>query len=188
MYFFKKFAHLPSKKISHIHLLMLVSRHLSQLKDELLPLTSVQNFGRKSAILVLPVRAGRYHLCFWSCFSCLYLQLLYRHTDNLSRKDVPEFFLKKKVKKIGIRSGDTKNAIEKTLVGTAVALSSPRLVIPAVIFGLSAFSDHFQNSILNFELVPGMMGFFADKAAALIQVYREEDLKLILPEEDADSS
>uniref|UniRef100_A0A0E0CZT7 Uncharacterized protein n=1 Tax=Oryza meridionalis TaxID=40149 RepID=A0A0E0CZT7_9ORYZ len=108
--------------------------------------------------------------------------------NNLSKKDVPEIFMKKKVKRIGIRSEDLKNTIEKVLGGISVALSSPRLVIPAIFFGLSTLSDHFQNSILNFELVPGMMGFFAYKAAALVQVYRDnEDLRLILPEEDADS-
>ncbi|GJN08011.1 hypothetical protein PR202_ga25895 [Eleusine coracana subsp. coracana] len=92
--------------------------------------------------------------------------------------------------RIGIRSEDLKSTIEKTLGGTSVALSSPRLVIPAMIFGLSALSDHFQNSIFSFELVPGMMGFLAYKAAALVQVYRDnEDLRLILPEEeDADRS
>ncbi|TVU47249.1 hypothetical protein EJB05_06842, partial [Eragrostis curvula] len=91
--------------------------------------------------------------------------------------------------RIGITSEDLKNTIDKTLGGTSVALSSPRLVIPAMIFGLSALSDHFQNNIFSFELVPGMMGFLAYKAAALVQVYRDnEDLRLILPEEDTDSS
>jgi hypothetical protein len=34
-------------------------------------------------------------------------------------------------------------------------------------------------------LVPGMMDFLAYKAAALVQVYRDnEDLRLILPEEE----
>nr|CAB3500973.1 unnamed protein product [Digitaria exilis] len=62
-------------------------------------------------------------------------------------------------------TSDLKNTIEKTLGGAGVALSSPRLVLP------------------------GMMGFLAYKAAALVQVYRDnEDLRLILPEEeDADS-
>ncbi|KAI4994325.1 hypothetical protein ZWY2020_029373 [Hordeum vulgare] len=56
-------------------------------------------------------------------------------------------------------------------------------------FGLSTFSSHFQNNIFNFELVPGMMGFFAYKAAALVQVYRDnDDLRLILPEDDPDYS
>lgn len=31
--------------------------------------------------------------------SCLYLQLLYRHADNLSKEDIPEVFLRKKVNK-----------------------------------------------------------------------------------------
>jgi hypothetical protein len=70
----------------------------------------------------------------------------------LSKKDVPEIFMKKKVKRIGIRSEDLKNTIEKVLGGISVALSSPRLVIPAIFFGLSTLSDHFQNSILNFEV------------------------------------
>lgn len=54
--------------------------------------------------------------------------------------------------RIGITSEDLKNTIEKTLGGAGVALSSPRLVIPAVIFGLSALSDHFQNSFFSFEV------------------------------------
>uniref|UniRef100_A0A0D9Z6K2 Uncharacterized protein n=1 Tax=Oryza glumipatula TaxID=40148 RepID=A0A0D9Z6K2_9ORYZ len=144
---------------------------------------------RRKELNLLRYEAAAVSYAFGVAFSCLYLQLLYRHTDNLSKKDVPEIFMKKKVKRIGIRSEDLKNTIEKVLGGISVALSSPRLVIPAIFFGLSTLSDHFQNSILNFELVPGMMGFFAYKAAALVQVYRDnEDLRLILPEEDADSS
>uniref|UniRef100_J3MKE2 Uncharacterized protein n=1 Tax=Oryza brachyantha TaxID=4533 RepID=J3MKE2_ORYBR len=159
------------------------------LKDELLLLTTgVGAACSLYSLLVFSLEAAISY-AFGVAFSCLYLQLLYRHTDNLSKKDVPEIFLKKKVKRIGIRSEDLKNTIEKTLGGITVALLSPRLVIPAIIFGLSTFSDHFQNSILNFELVPGMMGFFAYKAAALVQVYRDsEDLRLILPKEDADSN
>lgn len=159
------------------------------LKDELLLLTT--GIGAACSLYCLLVFSleAAVSYAFGVAFSCLYLQLLYRHTDNLSKKDVPEIFMKKKVKRIGIRSEDLKNTIEKVLGGISVALSSPRLVIPAIFFGLSTLSDHFQNSILNFELVPGMMGFFAYKAAALVQVYRDnEDLRLILPEEDADSS
>ncbi|KAG8063564.1 hypothetical protein GUJ93_ZPchr0003g18062 [Zizania palustris] len=103
---------------------------------------------------------------FGFAFSCLYLQLLYRHADSLSKKDVPEIFLKK-VKRIGIRSEDLNNTIEY----------------------IGWYCKHFQISILNFELVPGMMGFFAYKAAALVQVYRDNvDLRLILPDEDADNN
>ncbi|KAL6901998.1 hypothetical protein ACP4OV_004874 [Aristida adscensionis] len=155
------------------------------LKDELLLLTT--GIGAACSLYCLLVFSleAAVSYAFGVAFSCLYLQLLYRHTDNLSKEDIPEIFLKKKVKKIGITSEDLKNTIEKTLGGTAVALSSPRLVIPAVIFGLSSLSDHFNNSFFNFELLPGMMGFLAYKAAALVQVYRDnEDLRLILPEEE----
>ncbi|CAL4930740.1 unnamed protein product [Urochloa decumbens] len=158
------------------------------LKDELLLLTT--GIGAACSLyclLVLSLETAVSY-AFGVGFSCLYLQLLCRHTDNLSKEDIPEVFLKKKVKKIGITSEDLKNSIEKTLGGAGVALSSPRLVIPAVIFGLSALSDHFQSSFFSFEVLPGMMGFLAYKAAALVQVYRDnEDLRLILPEEeDAD--
>ncbi|XP_072976184.1 uncharacterized protein [Typha angustifolia] len=117
-------------------------------------------------------------------FSCLYLQLLCYHTDNLSKEAIPEIFLGKKLKKkIGIRSEDLKNSVEKILSGTTVSLSSPRLVIPAAIYGFWALSNHFHNDLFEFQLVPGMMGFFAYKAAALVQVYRDnEDLRLIFPD------
>lgn len=159
------------------------------IKDELLLLTT--GIGAACTIycaLVFSLEAGISY-AFGVAFSCLYLQLLYRRADSLSKEDVPEVFLKKRVKKIGIRSEDLKNTIEKTLGGSVFVLSSPRLIIPAVIFGLSSLSSHFHNTILNFELVPGMMGFFAYKAAALVQVYRDnDDLRLILPDEDADYS
>jgi predicted sugar kinase len=54
--------------------------------------------------------------------------------------------------RIGITSEDLKNTIEKTLGGAGLALSSPRLIIPAVIYGLSALSHHFQNSFFSFEV------------------------------------
>ncbi|CAN6325369.1 unnamed protein product [Urochloa humidicola] len=155
------------------------------LKDELLLLTT--GIGAACSLYCLLVFSleTAVSYAFGVGFSCLYLQLLCRHTDNLSKEDIPEVFLKKKVKKIGITSEDLKNTIEKTLGGAGVALSSPRLVIPAVIFGLSSLSDHFQNSFFSFEVLPGMMGFLAYKAAALVQVYRDnEDLRLILPEEE----
>lgn len=155
------------------------------LKDEMLLLTT--GIGAACSLYCLLVFSleTAVSYAFGVGFSCLYLQLLYRHADNLSKEDIPEVFLRKKVKKIGITSEDLKNTIEKTLGGAGVALSSPRLVIPAVIFGLSALSDHFQNSFFSFEVLPGMMGFLAYKAAALVQVYRDnEDLRLILPEEE----
>ncbi|KAK4440585.1 Nicalin-1 [Sesamum alatum] len=116
-------------------------------------------------------------------FSCLYFQLLCKHADNISREAVPEVFTKKKSKKIGIRSEDLEDFVERTLKGSSIALSSPRLVIPAAIYGLWELSQHFTHDIFDFQLVPAMVGLFAYKAAALVQVYRDnEDLQFIFPE------
>ncbi|KAL3618752.1 hypothetical protein CASFOL_037414 [Castilleja foliolosa] len=121
-------------------------------------------------------------------FSCLYFQLLCKQADNMSREAVPDIFTKKKPKKIGIRSEDLQDSLEKTLKGSSIALSSPRLVIPAAIYGLWELSQHFTHDIFDFRLVPAMVGLFAYKAAALVQVYRDnEDLQFIFPE-NADGS
>ncbi|KAI3724656.1 hypothetical protein L2E82_36441 [Cichorium intybus] len=119
-------------------------------------------------------------------FSCLYLQLLYRYVDNLSRESIPKIFRQKKIKRIGIRSDDVADTFEKVVKGCSMVLSSPRLVIPAAIYGLWGISQHFANDF--FQLTPAMVGVFAYKAAALVQVYRDnEDLQLILPGSDEDS-
>ncbi|KAK9071787.1 hypothetical protein SSX86_008216 [Deinandra increscens subsp. villosa] len=118
-------------------------------------------------------------------FSCLYLQLLCRYVDNLSREEIPQIFRQKKIKKIGIRSGDLEDTFERVVKGCSMVLSSPRLVIPAAIYGLWGLSQHFANDI--FQLTPAMVGVFAYKAAALVQVYRDnEDLQLILPGNNED--
>ncbi|KAL1557599.1 hypothetical protein AAHA92_08157 [Salvia divinorum] len=121
-------------------------------------------------------------------FSCLYFQLLCKQADNVSREMVPEIFRTKKAKKIGIRSEDLQDSLEKTVKGAGIALSSPRLVIPAAIYGLWELSQHFTHDIFDFQLVPAMVGLFAYKAAALVQVYRDnEDLQFIFPD-SADGS
>lgn len=115
-------------------------------------------------------------------FSCLYFQLLCKHVDNIS-SDVPQIFTKKRAKRIGIRSEDLQDAFEKSVKGASIALSSPRLCIPAAIYGLWEFSQHFSHNAFDFQLVPAMVGLFAYKAAALVQVYRDnEDLQLIFPD------
>lgn len=49
---------------------------------------------------------------------------------------------------------------------------------------------HVYNSVLmdllfHSQLVPGMLGFFAYKAAALVQVYRDnEDLQFVFPDNE----
>ncbi|KAI0498211.1 hypothetical protein KFK09_021452 [Dendrobium nobile] len=119
--------------------------------------------------------------------SCLYLQLLYHHIDMLSKESIPGIFIQKRVKKIGIRSEDLKNMLEKTLNGSSMALSSPRLVIPTAIYGLWVISHQYLNNF-DFQLVPAMLGFFAYKAAALVQVYRDnEDLRMIFPDNEENS-
>ncbi|XVF46954.1 hypothetical protein PTKIN_Ptkin03bG0069800 [Pterospermum kingtungense] len=123
-------------------------------------------------------------------FSCLYLQLLYKHVDNLSKEMVPQIFMQKKSKKIGIRSEDLQDSFERLIKGSGIALSSPRLVIPAAIYGLWILSHKFlANDFFDFELVPAMVGMFAYKAAALVQVYRDnEDLQFVFPENEERSS
>lgn len=120
-------------------------------------------------------------------FSCLYFQLLCKYADNLSKESVPQIFMEKKAKKIGIRSEDLEDAFEKTVRGSGMALSSPRLVIPAAIYGLWEVSQHLAIDVFEFQLVPAMVGVFAYKAAALVQVYRDnEDLQFIFPDTEDD--
>ncbi|CAL1403855.1 unnamed protein product [Linum trigynum] len=118
-------------------------------------------------------------------FSLLYFQLLCQHSDNLSREMIPSIFMQKKAKKIGIRSEDLTDSLEKTIRGSGIALSSPRLVIPAAVYGLWVLCHHYiAIDLFDFQIVPAMFGMFVYKAAALVQVYRDnEDLQLIFPED-----
>ncbi|XP_021848252.1 uncharacterized protein [Spinacia oleracea] len=87
--------------------------------------------------------------------------------------------------RIGIRSEDLKDSLEKTVRGCGIALSSPRLVIPAAIYGIWVLLHQtFATDLFDFQIVPAMLGLFAYKAAALVQVYRDnEDLEFIFPDE-----
>ncbi|KAE8656735.1 hypothetical protein F3Y22_tig00116997pilonHSYRG00254 [Hibiscus syriacus] len=119
-------------------------------------------------------------------FHCVYLQLLYQQADNLSQEMVPQIFKQKKAKKIGIRSEDLQDFFERTIKGSGIALSSPRLVIPAAVYGLWILSHKFlANDFFDFQIVPAMLGMLAYKAAALVQVYRDnEDLQFLFPENE----
>ncbi|KAK4278191.1 hypothetical protein QN277_016072 [Acacia crassicarpa] len=123
-------------------------------------------------------------------FSCLYLQLLYRHADNLSSEDVPQIFMKKKSKKIGIRSEDLQDLLERSIKGIGISLSSPRLVIPAAIFGLWVLSHQYiADDFFDFQIVPAIFGMLVYKGAVLAQVYRDnEDLQFVFPENKEGSS
>ncbi|XP_013630302.1 PREDICTED: uncharacterized protein LOC106336120 isoform X2 [Brassica oleracea var. oleracea] len=91
-------------------------------------------------------------------FSCLYLQLLYGYADGVTREDVPTIFLKKKTKKIGIRSEDLEDFVKRTIRGSGMALSSPRLVIPAAIYALWILSHkYFQNDLFDFQFQPWLV-------------------------------
>ncbi|KAH9659702.1 NF-kappa-B inhibitor-like protein [Citrus sinensis] len=91
--------------------------------------------------------------------------------------------------RIGIRSEDLKDFLERSIKGSSLAISSPRLVIPATIYGLWVLSHrYFANDLFDFQIVPAMVGMFVYKAAALVQVYRDnEDLQLVFPENEEGS-
>ncbi|KAK9175495.1 hypothetical protein WN944_027502 [Citrus x changshan-huyou] len=91
---------------------------------------------------------------------------------------------------IGIRSEDLKYFLERSFKGSSLALSSPRLVIPATIYGLWVLSHrYFANAFFEFQIVPAMFGMLVYKAAAFVQVYRDnEDLQLVFPENEETSS
>lgn len=117
--------------------------------------------------------------------SLLYLNLLFRHVDKLSEENVAEVFLRRRQKKIGIRSSDLQDTFEKVFFGSGFALSSPRLVIPASLYGLWTLVHRFSDMRLNLEIAPLMFGFFAYKAALLVQAYREnKDLAMSFEKEN----
>ncbi|KAG7603070.1 hypothetical protein AtNW77_Chr5g0106221 [Arabidopsis thaliana] len=155
------------------------------LKRELMYLSIVIGTGCSGyCLLALSVQAAVSY-AVGVLFSCLYLQLLYGYADGLSREAVPDIFLKKKSNKIGIRSEDLEDFVVRTIRGSGMALSSPRLVIPAAIYGLWILSHkYFQNDLFDFQIVPAMVGLFVYKAAALVQVYRDnQDLQFIFPDD-----
>lgn len=117
--------------------------------------------------------------------STLYLKLLYRHVDQISEDNIAEVFLRRRRKKIGIRSIDVQEFFEKIIFGSSLALSSPRLVVPASLFGLWTIVHQSSTDIhFNLQLAPLMLGFFAHKAALLVQAYRDnKDLVMTFPKE-----
>ncbi|KAL9353988.1 hypothetical protein Peur_051958 [Populus x canadensis] len=92
--------------------------------------------------------------------------------------------------RIGVRSEDLRDSPEKSIKGSGIALSSPRLVIPAAIHGLRVLShQYFANDPFDFQLVPAMSWVFVYKAAALVQAYRDnDDLTLVFPDSGEVSS
>eukprot|EP00250_Pteridium_aquilinum_P004345 c14564_g1_i1 orf=76-1050(+) len=119
-----------------------------------------------------------------SLASFLYLQLLFRHVDQFSEENVAAVFLRRRQKKIGIRSSDLQDSFEKAFFGSSFALSSPRLVIPVSIYGLWTLVHRLGDMPLDLQITPMMFGFFAYKAALLVQAVREnKDLAMSFEKE-----
>ncbi|GAB2214847.1 hypothetical protein Droror1_Dr00019212 [Drosera rotundifolia] len=163
------------------------------LKRELLLLTiGTGTAGTGYCLVTLSVQAAVSY-AIGVAFSCLYFHLLCKHADNLSRESIPQIFMQNKSGKkklTGITSDDVKDTLEKWVKGSGFALSSPRLVIPASIFGLWILShQHIPSDFFDFQITPAILGMFAYKGAAFVQVYRDnEDLKFDFPENDLDRS
>ncbi|EOA21107.1 hypothetical protein CARUB_v10001448mg [Capsella rubella] len=122
------------------------------LKRELMYLSIVIGTGCSGYCLLALSAQAAVSYAVGVLFSCLYLQLLYGYADGVSREVVPDIFLKRKSKKIGIRSEDLEDFVERTIRGSGMALSSPRLVIPAAIYGLWVLSHkYFQNDLFDFQ-------------------------------------
>ncbi|KAL9274749.1 hypothetical protein AKJ16_DCAP07443 [Drosera capensis] len=164
-----------------------------KLKRELLLLTiGTGTAGTGYCLITLSIQAAASY-AIGVAFSCLYLKLLCKHVDNLSSDSIPQIFTPKKSGKkmlTGITSGDVKDTLEKWVKGSGFALSSPRLVIPATIFGLWFLSHQYLTSgFFDFQITPAIFGMFAYKGAALVQIYRDnEELKFDFPEKDQDES
>lgn len=113
--------------------------------------------------------------------SWFYLHRLYQYADNLSEDDVADVFRKRRFRRIGIRSSDLEESFSKTVEGLKMVMKgSSRLAIPAALFALTAAFDHFTPDNLQLQTPPLMLGFFAYKAAALIQAYRDNKDLLII--------
>ncbi|MCO5597858.1 hypothetical protein L7F22_051943 [Adiantum nelumboides] len=156
------------------------------LKRELsLLTTAIAAFGSIYCGLLFSIEASVSY-ALGALGSLLYLQLLFRHADRLSEENVASVFRRKRQKKIGVRSSDLQDAFEKALFGSSFALSSPRLVIPVALYGLWTYQlGHLQ---LDLQITPLMFGFFAYKAAVLVQTFRENKNLAMSFEKDKSTS
>jgi hypothetical protein len=63
-------------------------------------------------------------------------------------KSAAAFYLR-----IGIRSEDLRDSFERSIKGSGIALSSPRIVIPAAIYGLWVLShQYFPNEFFEIQV------------------------------------
>ncbi|CAI5477209.1 unnamed protein product, partial [Closterium sp. Yama58-4] len=109
-----------------------------------------------------------------SAASCLYLLLLFNDADTITPQDLPPAFLidRSKPKRKGlVDSLKTVDSPEKLLQGAQLALSSRRLLVPAALVLLWAFSVQFSGSdpnSLHVEFAPLFIGFLSYKIAVLL--------------------
>lgn len=88
-----------------------------------------------------------------------YLFLLELHIAILCSQNFLAFLLFKLIyiyilwSRIGVRSEDVKDFLERLIKGSSIALSSPRLVIPASIYGFWFLSHHYiVSDFLDFQV------------------------------------
>ncbi|XP_024517079.1 uncharacterized protein LOC9628878 isoform X2 [Selaginella moellendorffii] len=121
--------------------------------------------------------------------SWVYLQLLANQVDKTSELTVPQIFTQRKRRKtIGFTSNDLRDSVEKNLQGIRFALSSPRLLLVVAFYGVWLGSSQLgQDLPFKLEIAPMLLGFFAYKAAALVQAYRDnKDLLITFPANSSD--
>ncbi|EFJ23580.1 hypothetical protein SELMODRAFT_103361 [Selaginella moellendorffii] len=130
---------------------------------------------------------GVYCLAFLSTEVCQSPSFSY--FDKTSELTVPQIFTQRKRRKtIGFTSNDLRDSVEKNLQGIRFALSSPRLLLVVAFYGLWLGSSQLcQDLPFKLEIAPMLLGFFAYKAAALVQAYRDnKDLLITFPANSSD--
>eukprot|EP00252_Welwitschia_mirabilis_P014655 TRINITY_DN3228_c0_g1_i3.p1 TRINITY_DN3228_c0_g1~~TRINITY_DN3228_c0_g1_i3.p1 ORF type:complete len:318 (-),score=61.87 TRINITY_DN3228_c0_g1_i3:169-1122(-) len=168
-------------------------------KRKMIGLLEYEALKREILLLTGGIAAASFAYCYlmftpqvaWSyalgaAGSCIYLQLLYYHTDNISWQNLSKVFRSKKVKKIGIQSIDVRRAFEKAFKGGLLAASSPRLLVPSALFGLWALLKHYFGD-MELQLAPTIFGFFAYKGAIIVQIFRENEGFLYISSETDDN-
>ncbi|KAH9659703.1 NF-kappa-B inhibitor-like protein [Citrus sinensis] len=118
--------------------LQLLYQHADRLSKEMVPQIFMQKKSKKYRLKLL-------HLFFLPLMAALYLHY------SLSSPCISKHFLF--FCRIGIRSEDLKDFLERSIKGSSLAISSPRLVIPATIYGLWVLSHrYFANDLFDFQV------------------------------------
>lgn len=84
------------------------------------------------------------HLPLFVCSDLEYMNSIFSPSEKC-----PSFFKLR----IGIRSQDLRDTFERLVQGSSIALSSPRLVIPAAIYGCWGLSHNFASDLFDFQVL-----------------------------------